>query len=111
MDNRLPHKDLQGLIRNNMGSQEHSFNSIYMIYTTLMNRDHFVSKYKPMSAQSLRQRLREWADVDRGWLVMKGDRKSAVYSVRPEEAECKMSHLHAKAMKLLDWSKNHSWLR
>jgi len=111
MDNRLPHKDLQELIRNNMGSQERTFDQVFMIYMELMNRDHFVRKYKPMSAQSLRQRLREWSDVDRGWLVMKGDRKSAIYFVRPEVSACKMSHLHAKAMKLLDWSRSHSWLR
>lgn len=109
MSSRLSHKDLQQILRDNMGGYEYSFSQVYTCYMSIMNRDHFIKNYKPMSAESLRHRLKEWSDDDSGWLVMEGSRKDAIYHVRIENTSLKMSHLYAKAMKKLGWRKYHTW--
>jgi len=74
---KLPSKELQQFMRDNMTSEEYDHNQMFVLYSEIMDREGLYQKYSVMTQVSLDRRMLEWK-----WLIKKGEGRHAIYYKR-----------------------------
>lgn len=74
---KLPSKELQQFMRDNMTSEEYDHNEMFTLYMGIMDREGLYDKYDTMTQVSLDRRMLEWS-----WLIKKGEGRHAIYYKR-----------------------------